>query len=119
MRKKIIGIFFVVLFVTPTLFASAVNDTNRNVSYERSSSKYYHFYRALIIGIVLNYEEDVEYISFDLLGFGIAVEIYEGNPYPPITMGLINLHMDWEKSIIDDSFRGILTPHFLFGVVRE
>jgi hypothetical protein len=112
------GILFVVLFVTPTLYASAISDTNRNASDERPFSKSFHFYRALIIGIVSNYEEDAEYIHFNLSGLVIAVEIYEGNPYPPITMGFINEHGSWNKSLIDDFFRGILTPHFLFGVLR-
>ena len=115
--KKIIGILFVVLFVTTTLFASATSYTSRNASDERPSSKSFHFYRALIIGVVFNYEEDADYIYFGLLGLGISVEIYEGNPYPPMALGLINEQGKLKKPI-NDYFRGILTPHFLIGIFR-
>jgi len=117
MKKKLIGIFFVVLFVTPTLCASAISDASINDYGERPSSKSFHFYRLLIIGIVFNYDEDGEYINLKILGLGLAVEIYEGNPHPPIAIGMINEQGKLKKPI-NDYFRGILTRHFIFGVFR-
>ncbi|UCF13363.1 MAG: hypothetical protein JSW06_03655 [Thermoplasmatales archaeon] len=117
MKKKLIGIFFVVLFVTHTLCASAVSNASINDYDERPSSKSFHFYRAFIIGIVSNYDEDDEDIHFKILGLGLSVEIYEGNPYPPIAIGIINEEGTWKKPI-NDYFRGILTRHFICGVYR-
>jgi hypothetical protein len=99
-----------------TVFSSGKCNSNNEYD-ERPSSKSFHFYRLFVIGIVFNYYEDNENIDFKILGVGVSVEIYEGNPYPPIAMGIINEEGTWEKPI-NDCFRGILTRHFICGVYR-
>ena len=117
MNKKIIGILFVAIFVTSTICVSAISNNNVNEYEERPSSKSFHLYRCLIIGIVSNYDEDAEYIYMRIFGLGLAVEIYEGNPYRPVALGILNEQGKWKKPI-NDCFRGILTPHVIFGIYR-
>lgn len=114
MNKKMIGIFLVVLFVTPTLCASAISTTNVN-EYDERPSKY--FWRCLIIGFVFNYYEDEEYIHCKVLALGVRLELDEDNTSKPIAIAIINEEGSLKKPI-NDYFRGILTPHFIFGVYR-
>jgi hypothetical protein len=117
MNKRVVGIVLVTLVAMPILCSSTISSTNVNEFEENSSSKSFYLYRCLIIGSVSNYYEDDNYIYFKVVGFGISIEIYSGNPFRPIAIGRINEQGKWEKPI-NDFFRGVLNPQFIFGVFR-
>lgn len=117
MNKRVVGIVLFMLVAMPILCSSTISYTNVNEYEENSSSKSFYLCRCLIIGTVSNYYEDDNCIYFKVLGLGISIELYGGNPFRPIAIGKINEQGKWEKPI-NDFFRGILTPHFIFGVYR-